>query len=173
MGDADDLVTLGKVVGTHGIRGELQLVSYSGEYETLTSLRSVQFRWPTGMIRDLPVAGTRMHGGKVLLRLERHNDINDVSQYIGCEVLVPRSQLPELEEGEYYWHDLLGLRVITVSGEDLGRIREIFATGSNDVYEVWDGHREYLIPATEEVVTEIDLVARIMKVSPMEGLFDL
>lgn len=173
MGGIDDLVTLGKVVGTHGIRGELQLVSYSGEYATLASLGTLQFRWPSGMIRDLPVAGTRMHGGKLLLRLERHDNINDVSQYIGCEVLVTRSQLPELEEGEYYWHDLLGMQVITVSGEELGRIREIFATGSNDVYEVWDGRREYLIPATEEVVTEIDLARRIMKVSPIDGLFDL
>ena len=173
MSGLDDLILLGKVTGTHGIKGELRVVCYSGEYDTLSGLRTFFLRGERGEVQEFSVLGLRLHGGKALVRLKGYDDINAVSGLLGRELLVRRDQLPELEDGEYYWYDLLGLRVSTVAGEELGTLAEIIDTGSNDVYVVRGGSREYLLPATEEVIREIDLTARTMTISPLEGLLDL
>jgi 16S rRNA processing protein RimM len=81
--------------------------------------------------------------------------------------------MPELSEGEFYWSDLLGLKVVTDGGECLGVVADIIVTGSNDVYVVKNGKREYMIPALEDVVLDINLDEGIMTVSPPEGLLDL
>jgi 16S rRNA processing protein RimM len=81
--------------------------------------------------------------------------------------------LPELLPGEYYWYDLIGLQVVTSEGESLGQLSEIIATGSNDVYVVKGEGREYLIPALEDVVLEINPAAGRMMVTMPEGLLDL
>jgi len=91
----------------------------------------------------------------------------------GREVYIRRDQFPELSDGEYYWCDLIGLVVQSEDGETLGELVDIFETGSNDVYVVAAGEREILIPATEEVVLDVDLDAGRMVVRPPDGLLDL
>lgn len=173
MTECNELVLLGKVAGTHGIRGELKVVAYSGEYDTLATLGTFFLKGPTGELKGFPLESVRIHGNRAIVRLKGFSDINQVAHLTGHEVLVCRDQLPDLEEGEYYWHDLLGLSVATLAGDRLGTVTDIISTGSNDVYVVTDGERECLIPATEEVVREIDLNRGTMTVSPLEGLLDL
>ncbi|MBT0663216.1 16S rRNA processing protein RimM [Geobacter pelophilus] len=170
---SDDLILLGKVSGTHGIRGELRIYCYSGDYGTLMGLRTLQLRGATGDVLNAEMDSARLHGGKAIVKLKRFDSINDVSHLVGRELVIHRDQLPETDEGEYYWHDLIGLTVVTDDGLELGTLSEIFDTGSNDVYVVRNGKREYLIPALVDVVREIDLTSRIMKVTPLEGLLDL
>ena len=119
------------------------------------------------------VAAAAQHGKKFLLTLKKFDNVDQVMHLVGRELYVTPEQLPQLPDGEYYWRDLVGLRVITEQGETLGTLAEIIATGSNDVYVVQGGDREYLIPALEDVVREINLNEGIMKVSPPEGLLDL
>jgi 16S rRNA processing protein RimM len=96
-----------------------------------------------------------------------------VQHLVGREIYAERGQLPELTEGEYYWCDLIGLKVVTAEGVLLGELYDIMATGSNDVYLVRSGEKEYLIPAIEDVVVEVNLAAGVMTVSPLEGLLEL
>jgi 16S rRNA processing protein RimM len=168
-----ETVLLGKVMATHGIRGQLRVSLYSGEFSSVAGLDSVILKGTDTGMETFAVAGVFRHGKKVLITLKDFDSINQALSLVGRELLVRREQLPELSDGEYYWCDLLGLRVVTDQGEDLGILKDIIATGSNDVYVVKSGTREYLIPALEEVVLEINLDDGIMKVSPMEGLFDL
>ena len=114
-----------------------------------------------------------VHGKKLIIGFNGYDDINQVLHLVGHEIYAAREQLPELAEGEYYWYDLLGLRVETDKGEFLGELTDIIATGSNDVYVVKDGGREFLIPALEDIVLDVNIAAGIMKVSPPEGLLDL
>ena len=173
MGRGSETVPLGKVVGTHGIRGQLRVVLYSGDFSSVAGLESLTLRGADGRMEAFAVTAIARHGKKVLVTLKDFNTINQVQYLVGRELLVRREQLPELPEGEYYWCDLIGLRVATDRGEDLGTLSEVIATGSNDVYVVTAGEREYLIPALEDVVVEIDLDGGTMKVIPPEGLFDL
>jgi 16S rRNA processing protein RimM len=166
-------VLLGKVVATHGIKGQLRIIPYSGEPETILALRTIMLKGPAGGMETFAVAAAAVHGKKILVALEEFDSINQVLHLVGRELYATHEQLPELAPGEYYWCDLLGLKVMTERGEPLGVLADIIATGSNDVYVVKDGKHEYLIPALEDVVLEINLVARIMTVSPPEGLLDL
>jgi 16S rRNA processing protein RimM len=172
MHDAD-LILLGKITGTHGIKGQLKVFSYSGERDTFLSLSSVVLKEPSGKTETFAVAAAAVQGKKVLLSLEGFADINKAERLLGREVYAYSGQLPALSDGEYYWFQLEGLQVVTVQGDVLGRLTSLIPTGSNDVYVVTAGEREYMIPAVEDVVVEIDLTGRIMKVDPPEGLLDL
>ena len=90
----------------------------------------------------------------------------------GQAVLVDAAELPSLDANEYYWHDILGMRVVTEDGGDVGTITEIFPTGSNDVYVVREGKKEVLIPAIKGVVISIDKKAHRMVIHPPRGLFE-
>ncbi len=166
-------VLLGKIIAPHGIRGQLRVVPFSGETSVIVSLRSVLIKGSGNGMEPFEVTHAVAHGKRVLVTLKGFDNINQVLHLVGREVYALREQLPELAPDEYYWCDLLGLRVVTVGGEALGTLADIIATGSNDVYVVRQGKHEYLIPALEDVVTGIDLDAGVMTVSPPEGLLDL
>jgi 16S rRNA processing protein RimM len=97
----------------------------------------------------------------------------EAEQLRGQAVLVDAAELPSLDADEYYWHDILGMRVVTEDGENVGTITEIFPTGSNDVYVVRQGKREVLIPAIKEVVVSIDTKSRRMVIRPLLDEDDL
>ena len=168
-----DLVPIGRISATHGIRGLLRVTIYSGEFDSILSVGSVVLQDERGKRETFEVASAAVHGKKVLLSLKPFTDINQVLHLVGRELLVYRQDLPSLEEGEYYWCDLLGLSVVTDQGETLGELCDIFATGSNDVYVVRSATREFLIPAIEEVVLDVDLVGGVMTIRPLDGLLDL
>lgn len=173
MSKRSELILLGKVVATHGIKGQLRIAVYSGEFETILSLSSMMLKGPDGKMETFEVATSAVHGKRVLVALKGFGTINQVLHLVGREIYAIREQMPELDEDEYYWCDLLGLTVMTDGGELLGLIADIIATGSNDVYVVKSDGREYLIPALEDIVLDIDLDKGIMTVSPPEGLLDL
>ena len=173
MSKRSELVLLGKVVATHGIKGQLRIAVYSGEFETILSLSSMMLKGPDGRMESFEVAAAAVHGKKILVALKGYGTINQALLLVGRELYATRDQMPELAEGEFYWCDLLGLKVLSEGGETLGLLADIIATGSNDVYVVKDNGREYLIPALEDVVLDINLDEGIMTVSPPEGLLDL
>jgi 16S rRNA processing protein RimM len=173
MSKRSETILLGKVVATHGIKGQLRIAVYSGEFETILSLSSLMLKGPDGRMETFEVAASAVHGKKLLVALKGYGSIDQVQHLVGRELYATRSQMPELTEGEFYWCDLLGLTVMTLEGELLGRLADIIATGSNDVYVVKNDGREYLIPALEDVVLDIDLDKGKMTISPPEGLLDL
>ncbi|MGA7828411.1 MAG: ribosome maturation factor RimM [Geobacteraceae bacterium] len=173
MPEAHELIPIGKVLGPHGIRGQLRVIPYSGDPASITSLRMVLLRAPDGPYDTYEIAKAVVHKKHVLITLKGFDNINQVLALAGREIYVRRDQFPQLPEDEYYWCDLIGLVVQTEAGETLGELVDIFETGSNDVYVVSAGTREILIPATEEVVLDINLVAGTMVIRPPDGLLDL
>lgn len=112
----------------------------------------------------------RPHKKFILAQLEGIQSRADAEQLRGKVVLIDPADLPPLKEDEYYWQDILGMRVVNEQGEDVGTIKEIVTTGSNDVYVVQKGAREFLIPATQDVIMSIDIEGRTMIIRPLEGL---
>jgi 16S rRNA processing protein RimM len=170
---SENLVLMGKVAATHGIRGQLRVNAYSGMAESFQAARALFLKDAAGRIQRHEIAAVAGHGKKLLLKLEGYSDINQVLHFVGSEVFLDRDQLPATEEDEYYWHDLVGMKVVTTDNRTLGVLESIIETGSNDVYVVAAGKKEYLIPALSDVVVSVDVSAKIMTVSPDEGLFDL
>jgi 16S rRNA processing protein RimM len=173
MRDLEELIPVGKIIGTHGIKGQLKLHSYSGNAESLGAARSITLKSATGTLQEFTVNGFKANSGRFIISLKGFDDINLVQPLLGNEVCLKRGQLPGLEDDEYYWSDLIGLKVLTDDGIQLGTIRDIFETGSSDIYVVQGENREYLIPAIGDVVKEVDLPGGKIVITPMDGLLDL
>ena len=171
----NNLIAVGRISGTHGIRGQLRLHSYSGNLESLQAAKDVWLRFPTGITRQIQLKRAAFHSGKFLLSLDGFDTIEKAQELAGCELLLQRDQLPPPDADEYYWNDLLGLSVVTAEGQKLGCIKDILETGANDVYLVYDEatRREYLIPAIVSVISNVNLQTGCMTITPLEGLLDL
>jgi len=171
----NNLIAVGRISGTHGIKGQVRLHSYSGNLESLQAAHDALLHFPAGSSCQVKIKRAADHSGKILLTLDDVDSIEQAENLVGCELLLQRDQLPTPAEDEFYWHDLLGLSVVTNEGQALGTIKEIMETGANDVYLVRDDtqRREYLIPAIASVIDSINLQTGTMTITPLEGLLDL
>lgn len=173
MPDPDVLIPVGKIVGTHGIKGMLRVHSFSGNLESLQAAQTVTLKSKDGRLQDFGIKSVTPHAGKLMIGFRGLDDINLVLPLVGSEICLLRSQLPIPDENEYYWCDLIGLKVATITGEELGTIADIFETGSCDIYVVRTAEREYLIPAIADVISSVDLESGRMVIKPLEGMLDL
>jgi len=162
---------IGKIVKTHGLQGGVKVKSYlTDPGALLPRLEAVYLqREATEMQRCLL---TKYQSGSdfFFLEMEGFSDPQSAASLMGCLVYAPVDKLATLPEGEYYWHELIGMDVITEEGVSLGKIREIFSAGSNDVYVCASGTEEKLLPSSEEVIRKVDRVKKIMTVKLLEGL---
>lgn len=161
---------IGEIVGIHGIKGTNKLRSYAESLSIFSPGSSILVRDRRGREAIYEIHWVKPHTGTPLILFKGIANRDQAKKLIGAELFIPQSDLPELDEDTYYWHDLIGIGVYTTIGEFLGRIESIIETGSNDVYVVKDNEKEVLIPALETVVLDIDLAHKRMKVDLPEGL---
>lgn len=174
---ADDRrVVVGRVVGAHGIRGEIRVRVLGDGPENLMSLPRVALGKSDAdeAARGWDVeASGRGRPGEVRLRLRGVADRDAAEALRGLWVLAERAQLPALAEGEHYWFELIGCRVESTAGEPIGSVREIWETGAHDVLvvEAEDGTRR-LLPAAQELMKEVDIEGRRIVIESIPGLLD-
>jgi 16S rRNA processing protein RimM len=164
---ADQWLQVGRVAGPLGIRGELKVdldTDFPERFERLSTIYVGEDHCP------MAVAGARVQGGRVILRLVEITDRGASETLRGAILSVPGSEAVPLPDGHYYQHQIVGLRVWTTDGQDLGTVVEILSTGNNDVYVAREGVREVLIPAIHDVVRQIDLASGRLVVEAIEGL---
>ena len=164
---------MGKVIRPHGLDGCLRIWSYASSELSFLEAGKVFLTHDSGELHEHKVISVKPHKNILLMQLEDLRSIEDAERYRGADVSVRKDALHRKEEEEYYWHELIGLKVYTDTGEFLGTLRHVLHTGGNDIYVVQEGEREILIPAIRDVVQEIDLKEERVTISPMEGLLDL
>ena len=174
----DDWVTVGQVSRAHGLKGALVVALYGEEARNLCAADSVRLSLGSRVhdfpqVRSSAAQATRTGRARLRLWLEGLASRSEAESWAGAELSIPEAALQALPVGEYYWRDLIGLRCRTSAGHVLGRIDEIWPTGSNDVLVVREGQRRVLIPALYEVIEKVDLEAGWVCVDPPEGLLDL
>ncbi|HRQ65984.1 MAG TPA: ribosome maturation factor RimM [Xanthomonadaceae bacterium] len=149
---------MGRVVGVHGIAGLVKIESYASPREAIFRYRPWIMRLG-GVERVVEEPRGRVQGKGLVAELPGCADPAAARAQYGAEIEVPRSALPPLAKGEYYWIDLVGLRVINLEGIELGAVARLFATGANDVMVV-RGERERLLPFVQgPYVKKVDLAA--------------
>jgi 16S rRNA processing protein RimM len=159
-------LVLGKLRRAHGVKGEIPLELYTQLTELLVPGSQV---FVGEEHQPLTIESTRWKSDLLLLKFEEINDRTEVSALTNELVYIQTGQLPPLGQGDYYFHELIGLNVYTQDGEYLGILMEVLETGANDVYLVQnDAGEEILIPAIEQSILEIDLNQEKMVVSRME-----
>ncbi len=171
--DPADLVVIGRLSGTFGIKGWLKVYSYTAPLDNFLDYHYCQIL-RNGVWEAAQVVEGKLHGKALVVKLKGVETPEQAALYVGCDVAVATTQLPVLAEDEIYWHQLQGLQVIVDHPERgrllLGRIDHLFETGANDVIVVKGDEssidrRERLIPyLPERVVRDTDLVNKVMLV---------
>ena len=163
-------VLIGRIVGVHGLKGTNKFKSYAESLSVFHPGQSLLIRDNRNRETNAELDWVKSHTRTPLISFKGVTDRERAEALIGAELFIPETDLPEVDDGTYYWFELIGIEVYTTRGDYLGRITSIFPTGSNDVYVVKDNKQEVLIPALESVVRDIDLELKRMRVDLPEGL---
>jgi 16S rRNA processing protein RimM len=169
--EPENMLEVGRVVATHGLRGDLKVRLHSGDPDLLPAVDQVCLTLPSGRELELAVIRRVVHKGQVLLRFRDYESISLAEPLIGSSVFVTESRLPELDEDEYYWGQLQGLRVIDENRGEIGTIKSMYTTAAHDTYVVDGPCGEVLIPAVKQFVLAIDLDRGEVRVALPQGLF--
>jgi 16S rRNA processing protein RimM len=170
----ENRIVIGRVSRPHGTKGEIRIEYFNtGDPDFFSRYQMLFIQGDAGSPQPYRPLAVRPHKKYILALLEGVRTRAEAEQLRGKAVLVDAADLPSLDADEYYWHDILGMRVVTEDGGNVGTITEILPTGSNDVYVVREGEREVLIPALKEVVASIDTKARTMVIRPLLDEDDL
>ena len=168
-----DLLEVGKIVNTHGLRGEVKGVPWTDYREVFEDIDFVYVKKKSEYER-LDVKGIKYQKNNLIVRFSQITDINMAEKYKNQVIYAEREILGELPDGVYYIADLIGLDIVTEDGEKIGTVSDVFNTGSNDIYEVKrEGKKNLLLPVIDDVVLNIDVDGGKITVRMMDGLEDL
>ncbi|WP_425671540.1 ribosome maturation factor RimM [Bacillus subtilis] len=166
---------VGKIVNTHGIKGEVRVISKTDFAEERYKPGNTLYLFMDG--RNEPVEVTvnthRLHKQFHLLQFKERQNLNEVEELKNAIIKVPEEELGELNAGEFYFHEIIGCEVFTEEGELIGKVKEILTPGANDVWVIGrKGKKDALIPYIESVVKHIDVREKKIEIELMEGLID-
>ena len=169
----DKWFNVGKIVNTHGIKGEVRVISRTDFPEERYKLGNTLFLFMPGSKDpvELVVKTHRTHKNFNLLTFEGYDNVNQVEKMRDGILKVPASERGKLEEGEFYFQDIIGCLMFTTKGEEIGKVVEILTPGANDVWVVKDAKgKEILIPYIDDIVKKVDVAEKVILIEPMEGL---
>ena len=165
------MYVVGQVLKPQGIKGEIKVKSVSPDPKRFKTLKKIYIQKEN--LETYSIESVRISNKFVFLKLSEINNREDTEKLRGCDILIEESDLINLLPGEYFIHDLIGCQVITEEGLKLGELIDVSQYSSNDVYVVKnEAGKELLIPATKEVIKQVDIVQKKIIVNLLEGLLD-
>ncbi|MFD1471153.1 ribosome maturation factor RimM [Companilactobacillus mishanensis] len=170
---ADKLYRVGKIVNTHGIKGELRIVAITDFPEERFKPGSTLFMKQNNGLKEFKVESSRKHKNFILVKFEGFDNINDVEQFKNYELFTNSEISTELKDGEFLYNQIIGLKVIDQELGEIGTVSEIMELGPNDVWVVKGRkYKEVLIPYIDDVVKNVDLENQVVNVEIPDGLID-
>ncbi len=166
----DDLLQVGAITQTHGVRGEVKVFPTTDDPKRFKRLKSVLLDTGSG-IMELKIEGVKFFKQYVILKFEGLDNANDVEKYKKKNLYVTRENAVKLGKDEYFIADLIGMKVFEEDGSEIGELKDVITTGANDVYVV-EGFKygEVLIPAIKDCILKVDMEERRMEVHLLPGL---
>ena len=162
------MIVLGRISAPFGVQGWVRIHPFADDPVAWSTLPqwwlAESAEMPESSWRAVKLAGKKVHGDGLIVRLEGVATRDAAEALEGQYVGVPRDQLPATQGGEYYWADLIGLTVVNQAGVSLGKVTSLIETGANDVLVVTEGKQERLLPFVGHVVSEVNLAAGCIKV---------
>lgn len=168
----DNYLRVGVIASTHGIRGEVKVFPTTEDINRFKKLKDVILDTGKEYI-NLEVAGVKFFKNMAIVKFKGIDDINQIEKYKGKDLLVTRENAIPLEEGEFYIFDVLGSKVVTEEGTEIGELKEILTTGANDVYVVKTAQgKEVLIPSIPQCILDINVEEKIVTVHLLDGMME-
>lgn len=159
----NDFLSIGKIVNTHGVKGEVKIYPTSEDPARYKKLKKVYI---DGEERE--VLGCKLQPNRVILKIEGIDSIEDAMPYKNKEIKIPREDAIKLPEGRYFVCDLRGCRVESEKGTYFGELYDVIFTGSNDVYWVKNNKEELLVPVLEDIVLDINIENKLIIIKDLE-----
>lgn len=164
-----EYIQIGKIVNTHGIRGDVKVLPLTDDTKRFEALEYV-FIGDEKLKMNIDKVGYIK--GNVLLKFKNYDNINDVEKFKNTDIWVDEKNKVKLPQNTYFIHDIIGLDVYLVDGTCLGKVKDVLQPGANDVYVVKNNGKEYLIPAIKDVVKEVNIDESKIIIEPLEGMFE-
>lgn len=167
---SDNFLEVGKIVTVHALKGEVKIMPWCDGPDFLCEFDYLYLD-KSGKT-ELEVEHARIFKNMVIAKFKGYDTVEAAEKLREKVLYISRDDV-ELDEDTYFIKDLIGIKVIdNNTGKEYGIIKDVFQTGANDVYTVKDGDKEYLVPAIADVVNETDIENKIMKITPLKGLFE-
>lgn len=165
-----DLLEVGKIINTHGLRGEVKVIPWTDTPDVFEDLETLYLK-----NNDvLTISSVKYQKNNLIVKFKELGDINEAEKLKNQVLYAERSALGELPDGVYYIADLIGLSVRKETGEEVGKINDVLQTGANDIYVVArEGAKDLLVPVIPNVVLSVDIDGGEVTVSLPDGLEDL
>lgn len=166
----ENFLEIGQIVNSYGLKGQMKIVPFTDDITRYDELKTIYIE-VNKQLKEYKIEQVKYHKNNVLIKLEGVDDINDTEQFKNCFVKIDRKNAVKLPEDTYFIVDLIGIEVFTEENVLLGKIVDIFPTGSNDVYVVKDElGKQILLPAISEVIKNVDISNKKMIVNLIKGL---
>lgn len=167
------IIYYGKITKAHGLAGEVKLLPFSRQPDALSTIKDIFIEiTPGGDPEKFKVTRCRLSRGSAIIKFEGIDSVDDAEKLKGRKAYIEESELPELEEDEYYWFELVGLDVYTDSGRYLGKVENLIDRALQSLLVVKNDDNEILIPFSDPIVKEIKLKESRIIISPPGGLLD-
>ncbi|MBQ8591479.1 MAG: ribosome maturation factor RimM [Lachnospiraceae bacterium] len=168
----NDMLQVGAITSTHGIRGEVKVYPTTDDAKRFKKLKQVIL--DTGKEKlELEIEGVKFFKQFVILKFKGIDNINDIEKYKGKNLYVTRENAVKLQKDEYFIADLIGLTVVDESDKVIGTLTDVIETGANDVYVVkMENEKEVLLPAIKQCILDVNIEEERIRVHIMEGLMD-
>lgn len=166
----EEYFEIGQIVNTSGLKGVIKVKPFTDDITKFNNLKTICISIKKEL-KEFKIEQVRFSKNMVFLKLEGIDTIEEAENYRNLYLKVKRDKDEELEEGSYYIVDIIGCKVFTDEQKELGKIDDVFSTGSNDVYVVKDEvGKQILLPAIKEVIKNIDIENKTITVHLLEGL---
>ena len=166
----EEYFEIGQIVNTTGLKGVIKVKPFTDDITRFEDLKTIYISMKNEL-KEFVIEQVRYNKNMVLLKLKGIDTIEEAEKYRNLYLKIHRKDAGELEENTYFIADILGCKVCTEQGEDLGSLIDIFPTGSNDVYVVKNEEgKQVLLPAIKEVIKKVDIENRLIIVHLLEGL---
>ena len=165
---------VGKIVNTHSLKGEVKVIS-STDFEEERFKKGSKLLITRGnqLIREVVVQSYRNHKNFLLVKFEGIDSVEEAEKLKNLQIKIDSTEVGELEENEFYFHEIIGCEVFDENDKNLGEIIDILTPGANDVWVIkGENGKEILIPYIEDVVKKIDITSKKVNIEVMEGLID-
>ncbi len=165
-----NFIEAGKIVGVHGINGEMKVENWTDSPQWLKGFKKLYFE--NGK-KDVDLISSRVHKNGLLIKIENVNTPEEARNYFGKVIFIDKKDA-KLPKNRYFISDLIGLKVYDgESKKYYGEVKDVIITGANNVYKIVDGDKEYLFPAVDHMIKRTDLEEGVIEVLPIDGIFNL
>lgn len=160
-----DLIKIAKIVSAHGLNGEVKIFPYTDDLNGFKEYNEIYIDG-----EELEIVSQKIASKFIVLKLKGFDYIDDVKRLLNKDVFIDKAQMPSLDEGEYYIHELIAMEVYSEADELIGTVKDVMETSANHVLVVDHDGKEALIPFVKAFIKELDLKRRKIKVKLIEGI---